>query len=99
MMQSPISEVLKNYSGITIAVKSGNDTLVKRYLSQQQLNWVTINDRQGQIAHQYKVQGVPAVFILNPEGEVAFSTSGYSSELGLRLRLWLADLKIKSFIL
>lgn len=91
MMQSPVSAVLADYPAITIAVKSGNDKAVTDYLAQQGLNWLTINDKQGEIASRYAVQGVPAVFILNPDGEIAFATSGYNSELGLRLRLWLAD--------
>jgi thiol-disulfide isomerase/thioredoxin len=93
MTQPAVSAVLKNYSGLTIAVKSGKDKLVKNYLSQQGLNWLTLNDEHGKIAYEYGVQGVPSVFILNPDGEVAFAISGYCSELGLRLRLWLAEYK------
>lgn len=93
MMQAPISAVLTDYPGLTIAVKSGNDRLVKNYLSKHGLNWVTVNDKQGEVAHQYGIQGVPAVFILDSKGEIAFSTSGYSSELGLRFRLWLAGIE------
>lgn len=92
MTQSSVSSVLKDYSGITIAVKSGDDKFVKNYLAQQHLNWLTINDTQGKIANHYVVQGVPAIFILNHQGEVAFAMSGYCSELGLRLRLWLSGL-------
>lgn len=92
MTQAPVSAVLQDYPGLTIAVKSGNDTFVKNYLTQQGLTWLTVNDNRGEISRQYGINGVPAVFVLNSDGEVAFATSGYNSELGLRLRLWLAEL-------
>jgi thiol-disulfide isomerase/thioredoxin len=90
-MQVPISNILKNYKGITIAVTSGDDFRVKNYLTKQQLDWATVNDEEGVIAKQYFVKTVPTIFILNSKGEIAFVTLGYISELGLRLRLWLAS--------
>ena len=90
-MQSPISNILKDYKGVTIAVTSGNNFRVKTYLAKQKIDWATVNDRNGVIAKQYFVKAVPTLFILNSKGEIAFVTLGYISELGLRLRLWLAS--------
>jgi len=90
-MQAPISNILIDYQGITIAVTSGDDFSVKNYLAKRQLDWATVNDENGVIAKQYFVKTVPTIFILNPKGEIAFVTLGYISELGLRLRLWLAS--------
>ena len=90
-MQVPISNILKDYKGITIAVTSGDDFRVKNYLTKQQLDWAIVNDEEGVIAKQYFVKTVPTIFILNSKGEIAFVTLGYISELGLRLRLWLAS--------
>jgi hypothetical protein len=33
---------------------------------------------------------VPATFVVNTSGEITSATQGYSTEIGLRLRLWLA---------
>ena len=90
-MQAPISSILKDYKGITIAVTSGDNFNVKNYLTKRQLNWATVNDDEGDIAKQYFVKAVPTVFILNSNGEIAFVSVGYIGELGLRLRLWLAS--------
>lgn len=90
-MQESISNTLKDYKGVTIAVTSGDNFIVKTYLAKQQLNWTTVNDEEGSIAKQYFVKTVPTIFILNSKGEIAFVTLGYISELGLRLRLWLAS--------
>jgi len=37
------------------------------------------------------VPGVPASFVLDPAGRIAYSTVGISTEPGLRARLWAAD--------
>ncbi|NOQ36647.1 MAG: thioredoxin fold domain-containing protein [Methylococcaceae bacterium] len=91
-MQAPISAVLKDYSGVTVAVKSGMATKVQDYLTKQQLNWSTVNDENGVIAKQYSVTAVPTIFILNSEDEIAFVTQGYVGESALRFRLWFASL-------
>jgi len=49
-----------------------------------------LNDPLGKIAEKYLARGVPSIFFLNQQGEIVLTASGYSSEIGLRLRLWLA---------
>ena len=95
MMQSPITEVLKDYPGITVAVKSGADEQLKKYMEQKQIQWPVINDQKGEISELYKVKGVPFVIITDKAGEIIYTVSGYSFELGLRFRLWLAELLSK----
>jgi peroxiredoxin len=41
---------------------------------------------------KFNIEAFPTVYVLNPEGEVAFATMGYTTELGLRARLWAAGL-------
>jgi thiol-disulfide isomerase/thioredoxin len=92
MMQSPITEVLKDYPGITVAVKSGADEQLKKYMQQKQIQWNVINDQYGEISELYKIKGVPFVIITDKTGEIIYTVSGYSFEIGLRFRLWLAEL-------
>ena len=54
------------------------------------LSFPVLNDRDGALARAYGVGGVPATFIVDPEGRIAFTTVGLSSGPGLRARLWLA---------
>ena len=42
------------------------------------------------MARRYGVGGVPASFILDADGRIAFHERGYTTQWGLRLRLWLA---------
>lgn len=90
-MKTPISSILKDYDGITVAVTSGADEQLHAYLMQQQLDWPTINDENSTIAKRYFVTAVPTIFVLNSNGEIAFVTLGYMSEWSLRFRLWLAQ--------
>ena len=90
-MQPPISEVLKDYRGLTIAVRSGANSKVDDYLIKHHLNWNTVNDEDSIIAKKYAVKAVPTIFILNSQGKIAFEARGYTSEFELRLRLWLAS--------
>jgi len=89
MMQSAVSGVLTEYPGITIAIKSGGVEQVKQHMQQQQLNWPVVNDPNGDIARQYGVKAVPRLIILNQNGDVALTASGYTSELGIKIRIWL----------
>ena len=91
MMQSPITEILKDYPGITVAVKSGDDEQLKKYMQQKQIQWNVINDQYGEISELYKIKGVPFVIITDTTGEIIYTVSGYSFEVVLRLRLWLAE--------
>jgi hypothetical protein len=48
-------------------------------------------DPEGTIAARFGLRGVPAIFIVDAGGTVRYAMTGYTSELGLRVRLWLAD--------
>jgi thioredoxin-related protein len=77
---------------VTVALNSGDDNEVTEYMQEQGLAWSVINDDNGSLANRYGVKGVPALFIFNKQGQIVFTSVGYSTEFGLRLRLWLAGL-------
>lgn len=92
MMKNAISSVSADYPVLTVALRSGNDAAVSQYLQQKQLSWSVINDNEGNIAQSYGVKAVPSAFFINSEGNIVFTTVGYTSGWGLRIRLWLAGL-------
>ena len=61
-------------------------------MQDNQLTFPVMLDTSGELAQSFGVKGVPASFILDTNGEITFVESGYSSELGLRVRLWLSGL-------
>lgn len=89
--EDSIDAISQDYPVVTVAMKSGRDDEIKQYLKKQNLSFPTIADPLGTIASEYGVKGVPASFILDSEGIIRFVEVGYSSETGLRLRLWLTQ--------
>ncbi len=88
--QGAMDGVLADHPGVTVALHSGPAPEVAAYLEEAGLAWPAIADATGVLAGRYGVRGVPAVFVLDGDGDIRFVTRGYTSALGLRLRLWLA---------
>ena len=90
--QSNINNIAKSHAVITIAMQSGEDNELKAFMEEEKLSFDVINDKNGILSHSYNIRGVPVSFIVNKENEVEFAEVGYTTELGLRLRLWWAGL-------
>jgi thiol-disulfide isomerase/thioredoxin len=88
--QANIENIAKHYSHITIAMQSGNDEELKRFMVKEKLSFDVINDESGLLSQKYHIKGVPVSFIINKENKIEFIEVGYTTELGLRLRLWWA---------
>jgi peroxiredoxin len=73
-----------------VATTSGDAEAVRAYLAQQGLSFPTLVDEDGSVGRTWGVKGVPASFVVDADGQVAHAAVGYTTELGLRLRLWLA---------
>lgn len=87
-----IEVVAKDYAVINIATQSLDDEGLLDYARQHQMNADNIvNDLDGSLMRQFGARAVPASFIINSEGQIEFVEVGYTSSLGLRARLWLAD--------
>lgn len=80
-----------NPNVITVAMQSGNSGAVQQYLREQGVSFPVINDADNQISAAWGVQGVPASFIVDTDGKIRYVEIGYTTGLGLRLRLWLAS--------
>jgi thiol-disulfide isomerase/thioredoxin len=75
-----------------VASRSGSSAEVQRYMQEHGLSFPVVNDPQGVIARKYGVQAYPSSFFLAADGSIQSSEVGYTTTLGLRLRLWLASL-------
>ncbi len=85
---SNIANLAKDYQVITIASWSEGEAEVSAYLKKENLNMPVIVDEDGEWAKVYGVKAVPASFIIDGEGMIKFVETGYTSESGLRLRMW-----------
>ena len=77
---------------ITVAMQSGSAEQVMRHMREQGIAFPVINDQDGKISGRWGVNAVPASFIIAPDGRIRFVEVGYTTGIGLRLRLWLAAL-------
>jgi thiol-disulfide isomerase/thioredoxin len=88
--QNSIDAIARDYPVITVAMQSGSNQEVARHLREQGLGFAVINDEYGDISRQFGVKVVPTTFIIDASGKIRFVEVGFSSEAGLRTRLWLA---------
>lgn len=91
--QSIVAIAKDNPNVITIAMQSGKSEDVARHMQDQGIDFPVVNDRDGRISSAWGVNAVPASFIIAPDGQIRFVEVGYTTEIGLRLRLWLAGVK------
>jgi len=80
-----------NPNVVTVAMQSGNSTVVQQYMREQGVSFPVINDADNQISARWGVQAVPASFIVDTDGKIRYVEIGYTTGIGLRFRLWLAS--------
>lgn len=90
--EDSISRLQADHPVLTVAMQSGPAPQVAQVLQQRRLPWTTAVDEHGEMALGLGVQAVPVLLVLDPQGRVAAASVGYTSELGMRLRLWWAGL-------
>lgn len=75
---------------ITVAMQSGTNAELARYRKERGLTAPVLNDLSGEQAGNWGVRVTPAFFIVDRDGMIRYREVGYTTELGLRFRLWLA---------
>jgi peroxiredoxin len=85
-----IAAIAADHPVITIAMQSGDEEQISAYLQKQGLEFPVLPDPEGRLASLYGVRAVPASFIIDGKGQIRFIELGYTTETGLRARLWLA---------
>lgn len=87
-----IEEISKDYQVIKIATSSGSREELLNYAKTNNMNPDNIvNDQNGSLMKLYGAKAVPASFILDQKGNIQFIEVGFTTTLGLRLRLWSLD--------
>ena len=90
--QGSIESLARSYPTLTVAMQSGSDAEVAGHLRKEALTFPVLNDPEGAISSQWGVRAVPTSFIVDAQGRIRFVEVGYSTGIGLRLRLWWAGL-------
>lgn len=87
-----VESISRDYPVLTVASWSEGKAEVKKYMRDNALTFPVMLDNSGQLARSFGLKGVPASFILSPSGEIKYVETGYTTEAGLRFRLWLSTL-------
>ena len=90
---SNFNALSKEYNVVTIAVQSGENQTLQKFMQEKGLSFPLINDQNGILAKKFAITAFPTTFIFDKEGKVAFSEVGYTSTLGIKLRMWWLQLK------
>jgi peroxiredoxin len=90
--QGSIRAISVDHPVLSVALQSGDAQQVSDYMRQHNLTMPTIVDQFGEIANRYGVKGTPAVFFIDANGKIRSAEVGYTSEIGMRVRLWLAGI-------
>ena len=88
---SNLDSIAKESRVISVAVKSGDDLELKKYLQEHNLSLLVLNDRDGKLAKKFDITVFPTTLIIDSSSKVFFTQSGYISTIGLKFRLWLAS--------
>ncbi|WP_113721498.1 protein disulfide oxidoreductase [Aeromonas salmonicida] len=76
---------------LTVALRSGNTQQLSKGMGKKGLTFPTHNDERGELAARWQVSVTPS-FLIVKNGKVVSTTTGWSSGLGLKLRLAWASL-------
>ena len=93
LQEGSVESIAQDYPVVTIASWSEGEAAVNQFMRDNGLTFPVMLDDSGQLARSFGLKGVPASFILSPNGEIAYVETGYTTEAGLRLRLWLSTLR------
>jgi len=86
-----IEELSRDYTVVTVASWSEDIDEVRDYFSNPTLKQMTVYDPDGALAKRYGITAVPSFFVLDKKGDIRFIERGYTSSIGLRIRLFSAQ--------
>ena len=90
VMEGSVVDVARDHRVVAVATRSGDVADVAQFARAHHLEMPIVLDERGAIAAAYGVQALPTSFVVGPDGRIRFTEVGYTTELGLRARLWLA---------
>lgn len=92
LQESSIESLNKDQLFISIAVQSGEHQQVAKVLEDRSLTVRTLVDPTGQWLSALGLRAVPSFMVITEQNELHWVTVGYSTELGMRARLWLEQI-------
>lgn len=89
-MRGNISALADAERVVSIASRSGARAQVAAFARAQGLDYPVVADEQDRLMRAYGVRAFPTAFVVDAAGDIRHVEVGYTTELGLRARMWLA---------
>jgi len=92
LKEQDMEAIARDHRVISVILTSGEDSTVRAYLKERNLKLPVINDPDAEITRQWGVIGTPTMFVVDANNRIRFREVGYTTEWGIRFRLWMAGL-------
>ena len=89
-----IQTISEHFNVISIAVKSGSNEKLRNWLKDNDYTYNVINDEQGQLSSMFNITAFPTTLIYDKNKKLIFGEVGYTSTVGLWLRMLWASSQI-----
>ncbi|SMP86949.1 Thiol-disulfide isomerase or thioredoxin [Epsilonproteobacteria bacterium SCGC AD-308-O04] len=87
-VEAPNIQMLsEHFQVVTIAVKSGTSSEIKAFLDKNDYTYNVVNDTYGELSSKFNISAFPTTLIYDKNKNLVFSEVGYTSTLGLWLRM------------
>lgn len=90
--QHNVDAVARDFPVLSVASQSGDTDEVAAYVREHGIEPRVVLDQDGVLARRFGVRAYPASFVIDAQGEIRHVEVGYTTEMGLRARLWLSRL-------
>ncbi len=90
-----ISRLAQDAPVLTIAIQSGSSAQVLAVMRERGLVWPVWVDPTGQVSQALGFRAVPGFFVADATNSARFPSVGYTTELGMRIRLLFVKLLIR----
>jgi peroxiredoxin len=91
LQQASIDRIARDHAVLTVALDDAGTQEIREWMRSRSVAYPVLQDAQGRIAGRFGVRGVPTSVVIDARGEIRFVEVGYTTEAGLRLRLWWVD--------
>ena len=91
LQQASIDRIARDHAVLTVALDDAGAQEIREWMRSRGVAYPVLHDAQGRIAGRFGVRGVPTSVVIDAHGEIRFVEVGYTTETGLRLRLWWVD--------
>ncbi len=92
LQQAGIDRIAGDHAVLAVALDDAATTQeIREWMRNRGVSYPVLHDAQGRIADRFGVRGVPTSVVIDARGEIRFVEVGYTTEAGLRLRLWWVD--------